>query len=364
LISAVDGSHLWSNTYDEPVGDALKVQDEIASNLVRALQVSVGAAEYRGRPSFKSLEAYDLYLRGLHAVDKYDKEGFESATAYFQRVLDLDPTSAPAAERLALTQMLIAVYGYLEPREAFERARLSAQRALRLDPKSSAAYHVLSVVQYQYEWNWADAERNAKEALRLNPGDAEANGNLGNVYWILGRWAEATRLYETAVSLDPLFVHWRVQLLDAQYSDGRLREAEAEARKVLQISPTFDGGHTMVGRVLLAQGKLEPALAEMQQDQSSWGLALVYYAMGRRAESDAALAQLIQDHAQDSASDIAYVYAYRDDLDQVFAWLDRAYHQKDVQLCDIKASQIDPLVKHYTHDPRFTAFLRKMNLPE
>ena len=85
LINTQDGSHLWSNTYDEPVGDTLKVQDEIASSLARALQVSVGADLQVARSSFNSVEAYDLYLRARHAYDRFDKEGLESAATYFNK---------------------------------------------------------------------------------------------------------------------------------------------------------------------------------------------------------------------------------------------------------------------------------------
>jgi TolB-like protein len=137
LISAQDGSHLWSHTYDASVGDALNVQDEIASNLARALEVSVGAAEYHlDRPSFNSTEAYDLYLRGLHAYERYDKEGLAAAAGYFQQALELDPRSVAAANWLAQTHLLIAAFGYVDPAIGFERTRVSCQRALALDPKS------------------------------------------------------------------------------------------------------------------------------------------------------------------------------------------------------------------------------------
>ena len=369
LISTQDGSHLWSETYDKPVGDALKVQDQITANLVRALQVSVGAADsgYAERRAFKSTEAYDLFLRGLHASDRYDKEGFESAVAYFQQALEVDPTSVPAAEQLASTQEIIAGFGYVDPAEGFERARRSAQRALALDPKSSLAYQTLSGVHYLYDWDWAAAERDAKEALRLEPHDAGNNGNLGSVYRMLGRWDESARLYETAISLDPLDPIWHSHLRRVRYLAGRLHEAEAEARKVLQISPTYDGGHSALGFVLLAQGKLDAALAEMKQEpgeEGDLGLAAVYHALGRRAESDTALSRLIRDHAHDSAKDIALAYGYRTELDEAFAWLDRAYRQKDADLWNIKPVQADPLMKTFTHDPRFGAFLRRMNLPE
>jgi len=368
LISAQDGSHLWSHTYDASVGDALNVQDEIASNLVRALEVSVGAAGYHpDRPSFNSTEAYDLYLRGLHAYERYDKEGFEAAAGYFQQVLDLDLRSVPAANWLAQTHLMIAAFGYVDPATGFERTRVSCQRALALDPKSYWALGVLSSVYLIYDWDWAAAERDAKEALRLKPNDPDNNGGLGDVYRTLGRWDDSARLYETAISLDPLTVVWHAHLRTLRYSTGKLHDAEAEARKVLQISPTKDGGHSELGQVLLAQGKLAAALPEMQQEAGSsrdFGLAVIYHAMGQRTESDAALAKFIREHAQDESFAIAQAYGYRGELDQAFTWLERAYRQKDSDLWTIKLAQGDPLLKDFAHDPRFAAFLRKMNLPE
>jgi TolB-like protein len=369
LISADDGSHLWSDTYDKPVGDAFNVQDQIATNVARALQLSVGGAGYHpGRASFKSAEAYDLFLRGLNAFNRYDEEGFKSAAAYFQQVVELDPTSLPAAEWLADTQGNIATFGYGETRESFERARRAAQRALALDPKSSEAYADLASVEWQYDWDWSAAERDAKEALRLNPHNAAANGTLGTVYATLGQWNESARLFESAISFDPLDPIWYGNLSNVLYVTGRMSEAEAKARKLLEITPTFETGHFGLGYVLLAQGKLAAALPEMQQEQDDssreFGLALVYYAMRRRVDSDAALAQLTQKHAQDRAYFVANVYAYRQEPDKAFMWLERAYRQRDLSLNYIKAMQIDPLTKTLGLDPRFAAFLRKMNLPE
>jgi TolB-like protein len=253
LIKAQDGSHAWSETYDEPVGDTLKVQDRIASNLARALQVTLGADYQPVRPSFKSAEAYDFYLRGRHAFDREDKEGLESAAAYFQQVLELDPSSVPALEWLAAAQAEIAAFGYLEPREAYEAARRFAQRALALDPRSSNAYVTLSGVHLEYDWDWAAAERDAREALRLKPRDPLAIGNLGEVYEALGRWDEATRLFKAALVLDPLITDWYAQLGNVQVATGRLSEAEASIRKQVQISPTRSEGHYDLGWISVWQ---------------------------------------------------------------------------------------------------------------
>ena len=360
LISTQDGSHLWSNTYDRPLGDTLKIQDQIATHVVRALQLSVGTAGYPERSAFMSPEAYDMYLRGLHARDRYDKAGFESAMTYLQQAFDLEPKSGPVLESLAVTQWLKTAFGYDESADGYEKARLFAQRALELNPNSGTAYSVLASVNFA-KWNWAAAERDGEEGLRLEPRSPRVLGGLANVYRARGRWVEGARLLEIAISLDPLNPDWHLVLSWMQYSTGNLRDAETEIRKAIEISPTNERAHRWLGHVLLAEGKLDAALAEMQQDQSNRDLALVYYAMGRRAESDAALAKLMD---QDKPCAVAVVYAYRRQLDQAFTWLERAYGERDTALVGLKGFQVDPLLKNFAHDPRFAAFLRKMNLPE
>jgi hypothetical protein len=122
----------------------------------------------------------------------------------------------------------------------------------------------------------------------------------------------------------------------------------------------------MLGQVLLTQGRLEAALAEMQQESDEardFGLVVVYHAMARQAESATALARLVQEHAQDRAYGVAQACGYRVELNDAFTWLERAYRQKDPDLWSIKLNQADPLLKDFAHDPRFAAFLRKMNLP-
>jgi TolB-like protein len=360
LISTQDGSHLWSNTYDQPLGDTLKIQDQIATNVVRALQLSVGAAGYPERTAFKSPEAYDLYLRGLHARDRYDKAGFESAMTYLQQALDLEPKSVPVLESLAVTQWLKTGFGYEESADGYEKARLFAQQTLELNPKSGTAYSVLACVNF-VKWDWAAAERDGEEGLRLEPRNPRVLGGLANVYRARGRWVEGARLLEIAISLDPLNPDWHLVLSWMLYSTGNLRDAETEIRKALEISPTNEPAHRTLGHVLLGEGKLDAALAEMRQGQARVYYAMVTYAMGRRAESDAALAKLMDD---DEPSGVALVYAYRRQLDQAFMWLERAYGERSVGLVGLKGFQADPLLKDFAHDPRFAAFLRKMNLPE
>jgi TolB-like protein/DNA-binding winged helix-turn-helix (wHTH) protein len=362
LIGARDGSHLWSETYDKSAGDVLRVQDQIAVGLVRALQVAVGADDLQTSPALESTEAYDLYLRGREVNQRYDRQGFEAAIGYFQQALEIDPTSERAALELALAQNALAIWGFVPPREGFERARQSAKRALKLNPQSGLAHGILASIHSVYDWDWQSADRESALAVTLEPRSSMVLGLAGMAYSRF-RWDESARLLSASLVLDPLNAAWWETLGNIRYREGRLSEAEAELRKALELSPTYGGAHFYLGQILLAEGKREAALEEMPQEAPEsgrdTGLAIIYHAIGRKGDSDAALARLTTDRASDAAYEIAEAHAFRGEIDEAFAWLNRAYQQKDVELFTIKG---DPLLKTLEPDPRYKAFMRKMNL--
>jgi TolB-like protein len=365
LINTHDGSHVWSGSYDKAWEEVLKLQDEIASGIARALQVTIGADHVRPDPVLVNLDAYDLYLRGRHAYDRFDKEGFETAAAYLKQALDLDPSLIRAAEWLAMVNESAAEWGFVRPREGYERTRASVQRAIALNPRSGIGHSILSVVNTIYDWDWSSAGSEAKLALDLEPHNALVLANASTLPAAMGQLDETGRLTTEALALDPLNAGWHQVLGYIRYRTGRLAEAEAEMRKTLQISPTYVTGHYSLGLVLLDEGKLPQALAESQQESADGSrdaaLSMVYHALRRRSESDAATARLVKESADNAAYEVAVVYAYRGELDKALAWLDRAYSQKDVELYWIKGT---PGLKNLDSDPRYKAFLRKMKLPD
>ena len=363
LIGTQDGSHLWSGSYDKDFDEVLQIQDQIAASLVRALQVAVGV-DLPSRPILKSAPGYDLYQRGRHALDRFDKVGFESAAGYFEQALALDPTSIRAAESLALVHVYIAEWGHAPPREGFERARISCERVLKLHPTSGMAHGQLALIHSIYDWDWAAAVGKIQRALALDARDPGILVTAAIIHLSLDRLDEAAAFYNAALALDPLGAISHAGLGTISYRMGRIPEAEARLRSAIEVSPTFLWAHWTLGSVLLAAGKLDAALAQMQQATSDGGadagIALVYHAMKRKAESDAALVRATNTYAGHSAYVLAQVHAYRGEFEQALAWLDRAYRQKDVALYRVKG---DPLLRNLEPDPRYKAFLRKMNLP-
>ena len=365
LIDSRDGTHLWSQTYDRDLSDVLKMQDEIAVSLVRALQIEVAQNSIDSRPALRSTEAYTLYLRGLHARDRFDQEGTEQAIGDFERVLELDPSFAPAELWLGNAYFVLGLYGFMPPTIAFEKARQATERALKLDPNLARAHAQLGDIHRTYDWDWPAADRELKQALALAPADGNilfyaAVQSLG-----MGRWDEALKQVNAALAQDPLSPPQYHVLCYIQLRRGRLEEAEAAARRFLEINPT-GVGHAILGFVLLVRGQAAAALTEFSKETIDaarlGGSAMAYFALGRKADSDSALAKLLKGHAEQYAFRIAQVYGFRGETDEALKWLDRAYAQKDSG--GLPVIKGDPAFRKIEGDARYKAFLRKMNLPE
>ena len=142
---------------------------------------------------------------------------------------------------------------------------------------------------------------------------------------------------------------------------GRLDAAIASFRTVLSLAPGRGGAHAELGNALLLKGDAQGALAEIEQETSEvWkmiGLPMAYHALGRKADSDAALAALIAKYEKDAPYNIAYVYAFRGEADKAFEWLDKAVEYGDPGLGEIVTENLFDKIHA---DPRWLPFLRKI----
>ena len=254
--------------------------------------------------------------------------------------------------------------GYTSVVEGFGKGREAAERALALDPNLAEAHALMGAVKRLNDWDWVGADASFRRALALQPGNAFVVQSSAGVAVTLGRFDEALALNRQAVELDPLSARAHSDLGDTAYFAGRVEEAVAAVKKVLELDQEQPGAHTRLGQFYLAQSHPQEALAEIQREKEPlwrvFGLALAYHALGRKKESDAALAELIAKYRAVAAYQIAEVYAVRGETDRAFEWLDRGYAQRDSGLAFMKS---DPLLKNISHDPRYAAFLKKMHLP-
>jgi TolB-like protein/Flp pilus assembly protein TadD len=367
LIKTGDGFQLWSQTYDREIKDIFAVQDEIAQAATDALQVKLLGGN--GQPIASTSrstnpEAYQAYLRAKYFIGRgLGKEDLDKALAYTDIAIKLDESYAPAWALRATVQNKMATVSLTDVTGGFRRARDDAERAIALDPTLASGYLALAGTQLYHDWDWDTANTSVAKAAALEPGSSEVFRMRSYLARVLGNLDQTVTLYEQAVALDPLDATSRLQLGYVLYVASRYDEAQAELQKALDLNPQAVFVHATQGKVLIAEGKPQQALAEIDKEPIDWerltDQALVYHALSREQDSNAALSELIAKHHIDSAYQIAEVYAFRGESDKSFEWLERAYEQRDAGLSDIL---IDPLLKNLHHDPRYTELLKTMRL--
>jgi TolB-like protein/Flp pilus assembly protein TadD len=363
LINAQDGTHLWSQTYDRDLSDVLKMQDEIAIALVRALQIEVSARGIASRPALRNTEAYTVYLQGRHAIDGINQQSLEKGLRDFQRALDLDPSFAEAAAGIGAAYFSLGIFGFMPPNVAFEKSRQAMELALKLDPNLSYPHVALGTIHDIYDGDLAAADRELKLARALAPNDASVLFQSSSVSGHMGHADEALKYMNASMERNPLFPGTYLTLGIAQLGTGRLSEAETSLRRVLELESSHAYVHYLLGNVLLARRQPEAALAEYSKEPVDivriGGSAMAYFALGSKAESDAALAQMVGGMT-DHPFAIAEVYAFRGETDEAFKWLDRALARKDPGLVLLH----NPAFKKLEDDARYKRFLSKTTLPE
>jgi len=237
------------------------------------------------------------------------------------------------------------------------------QRALALGDSTAEAHAALGWMKMQFEWDWPGAEEELAQALALNPNSVYALSLAAVLASIQGRLAESNELWLRLVGMDPLSSVLYNNAAIGLYYEGRLDEAQALVRTMLEISSEREGSHALMGGFLLAQGRKDEALEEYLREPSEenrlWGLTEAYYALGRKADSDTALTSYIDKYHETRPFSIACLHAYRGERDPAFEWLDRAFASRARELAWIK---VEPDLRGLRGDPRWQHLLQKMRL--
>jgi len=359
LIHAADGYHLWSQTWDRTLDDIFAVQDEIAAAVVAQLKVTL----LGGAPKKKTFDpaAYALFLQARELSRHDTASGYEQAIALHKRALEIDPKLALAWDGLAYCYFFQVTNDLRSNEEGDRLVREAVGNALAIDPTLAVSHAKLGTVAMTYDNDAAAAARHYEHALALEPTNTDIMADAINLARGLGRLDLAVVLAEYVVEHDPISSLGHARLGSAYFRVGRHDEAIASMRTALRLSPGRGQTHYAISHVLLAKGDPNAALAEIKLEPGeSWrldGLAIVHHALGQKAESDAALAELIRKSEIEAAWNIAYVIAYRGETDLAFEWLEKAIFYKDPGLSD---TAVQWQFKSLHQDPRWLPFLRKI----
>ena len=365
LIDAGSDTQLWSRNFDRTLENIFQIQDEIASDVVQQIRGTLQISVPHQRQT--NAEAYALYLQARHQRRLGTPAGYTESIRLYRAALAIDPNYPPAWDEMAASYQSQAITGLLPAEQAFELARDAALKAIDIDPGYAPAYDSLGFLAQYYETDLAAAAGYYQRALELAPRNSGIIGSAGILLQALGRADEGLPLIEYSAAADPLSAGWQYTLGLAYLSAGRNADAIRSLQSTLSLSPDFSLAYYSLGVALMLDGRAGEAVTALQKEErESWrmiGMSMALFDFeqtentGAAAAAGQALAELIQKFGESSAYNIAYVYAYRNEPDEAFAWLNKAVETGDAGMGEILAQ---PLFKTLHGDARWIPFLRTL----
>lgn len=335
LVDVARGVDLWSDSYDRELTDIFAVQDDVARAVVNALKVKIlpGSGSDVKEHRTANLDAYNAYLLGRHFFDLGTPEGMRRSVTELEKAVALDPNYAPGWAWLSVSVLNADVY-LAEGRsaaaidEAARRAIEAADRAVALGPDLAECWSARGWMRTSIAWDWDGAQADFRRALALNPRDTNILVRYSHLLAVLGRLPEAIATARKVVEIDPLY-SWGWDFLSGyELGSGRPDLARDAATRALEIAPDHIYSRMTLGIADLLLDQPQEALAQFQRDRSEVirlaGTALARHALGDSAEEEKTIAA----------------------LRERIRWI-----------------KSDPLLARIRDDPRYVDLLRKMGLP-
>ncbi|MDQ3010508.1 MAG: protein kinase, partial [Acidobacteriota bacterium] len=370
LVYVRDNSHLGGEQYNRKLSEILAVQAEISRDISEKLRLKLSSADTQRlmKRGTENAEAYELYLKGRYSMNSLTDEGINKSLAYFQRAIEKDSRYGPAYAGLAEYYAALAyasATSTIPPKEAFLKAKAAALRAVELDDTLAEAHTSLGMIATLHEWDWHGAEREFKRAIALNPNYVPAHHWYSHYLIYLGRFAESLAESQRALALDPLDVAMNFHLGFHYYNARQYEQASAQLQKTLEMNRNFGEAHAILGLVYEQEGRYTEAIAELQKNRELGGsdqrgsLGHVYALAGQRGEAQKLLDELQEEakHKNVSPCYIARIYEGLGEKDQAFAWLEKAYAERDSNIIQLK---VDPEFDRLHADARFADLLRRI----
>jgi serine/threonine-protein kinase len=374
LVDAATGYPLWSERFDRDLDDIFVVQDEIAAAILDKLTLTFGveSGERKIASPTDNVAAYDHYLKARQHMGRGYGMALLKALDDLDAAVRLDPDFAAAHAGIAEVYSTLGFMAALPPRESMPKAKAAAERALELNDQLAEAHCALGCIHMQYDWDWAAAERQFKLAIELNPNFIQTYYHYGHpflCYAAANRIDEGIALLRRAMELDPLATYPLHGLVANLLSTGELDESISLANHALELDPKSFHFRRLCGIGHFVAGRLDEAIENMEtavrdSGRHPWAMYEIgsFYAMtGRHAEAEAIhdelKARTLFSYVQPTA--LAMIAAWRGDLDEAFAMLDRALDGKDGIVYAITTW---PMSRPIWDDPRYLDVLNRLGV--
>ena len=367
LIQAQGDRHIWARSYERDLRNVLALQGEIARDIVGEVR-----ANLRPAPSARPVnpESYEAYLRGRYDFNNATSEAdLQRSISNLELAIAKDPQSALGYSGLAVAYSALADF-YRAPNEVMPRAKQAATRALQLDETLSEAHDALGWVEFSYEWNWAEAERHLRRALELNPGNALAHDHYAYFLASLSGRDEAFAESQKARELDPFSLTILADSSLYFYMGRQYDRAIEQGQKALQLDPNCYTCRIYVALSEVQKGQFREATQEIAPvkfpeaapiDVATTVSILALAGETTRARSLEKSLQVQMTQRYVCPYEVATGYTALGKKADAFKWLQKSYETHSMCVIWLNSEpRFDPL----RSDPRFSALVRQVGLPE
>ncbi len=375
LIRGATDEHIWAEEYEQEYRSILGLTEEVARTIAQQIKIRLTPQEQVGLAGARAVdpEVHESYLKGRYYFNQRTADSLNRSIGYFQQAIAQDPSYALAYCGLADAYAVLGFRGGVPSKDALSQAKAAALKAIELDDTLGEPHASLAFVVETHEWDWATAEREYKRALELDPGNARAHHWYAGYLMYVGRFDEGIAEAKLARDLDPLSLPVNNALAGRLLVAGRVDEALKQLQDTLEMNPHFAPAHQTLGWAYLNKGKHKEAIQEFQQALQLSGtddkdimldLGFAYAKAGNREEARQILAKLKKLHERGlvPSGSIGILYGALGELNEAFAWLEKAYEERDPELTYLKVPgrRFDPL----RHDARFQELVHRVGLPE
>ena len=365
LVNVKTGQQIWSDIFDEPTSDVLKLQDAISGKVAQVLLIKLKRDEelLLSKSATTNAEAYRFYLLGREKWMRRDWD--RDCLAFYRKAIELDPN-------FALPYLGIAdLYAFTYETKMAEDA---LAKAIELDPTLHEAYATRGFLQTFHRWDWEGAERSLRQAIELAPNSSKAHHWYGVYLSIHRRLDEAQREMERALELDPTALVIMTDLAELHYFKSHYELAESQLQNVLAIDPNFFNARMHLVKVRYKRGasyfKEDAEFGVFQQKLRESGTPGQEYEtnkleeltkMDERALEKAAEKSWLKDLKTHPEANLALArhYSLTGQKEKCLRSLEKAFAAKVFTMPFIA---VDPLWEPVRSEPDFQNVLRRMKL--
>jgi len=371
LVDGRNGNQIWGERYDRKPENLLALQKEIARDVSEKLRLQLTTAEQQRSitQGTENTEAYQAYLKGRYFWNKRNVEGYNKAVEYFNQAIEHDPAYALAYSGLADAIMYRGGHSLIEVNQAHAKSRAALKKAIEIDETLAEPRATLGLLAMNVDWDWAEAERQYKRAVELNPNYATAHHWYGEFLAYMGRFDEGLAEIKRAQELDPLSLIINTDVGKVYFLARQYERAIEQCKKTLEMDPNYGMARVWLGFSYSLTGRHEEAVAEFHrvkgvEDDPMWlsYLGYVYARAGREEEAKKIMKRLtaLSKQTYVSPSSMLIVYMGLDEKDQVFKWFNRVLAEHSVGMIELR---VNPGFDSLRSDPRYEDLMRRAGFP-